>query len=123
MIKGQCLCGKVQYIYHGDLEKSILCYCKHCQLAQGSFAAWNSPIPLENFELISGEDVLKSYFHTELKARVFCGECGSPLYSHRLDLPGVIRLRLGSVVEGKIPPPYEEFFQEYKPNFIETIHS
>ena len=27
MIKGQCLCGDVQYQYHGEIENSILCYC------------------------------------------------------------------------------------------------
>ena len=36
MIKGQCLCG--------EIENSILCYCQHCQQAQGSIAGWNSPI-------------------------------------------------------------------------------
>ena len=41
MIKGQCLCGAIQFQYHGEIEASILCYCQHCQQAQGSFAAWN----------------------------------------------------------------------------------
>ncbi|HEX5381289.1 MAG TPA: GFA family protein, partial [Acinetobacter sp.] len=36
MIEGQCLCGTVSYRYHGEIEKSILCYCQHCQKAQGS---------------------------------------------------------------------------------------
>ena len=33
MIKGQCLCGAVQYQYQGEIENSILCYCTDCQQA------------------------------------------------------------------------------------------
>lgn len=119
MIQGQCLCGAVQYQYHGEIESSILCYCSHCQQAQGSIAGWNSPIERSKFELISGQGQLKEYFHTPSKARVFCQNCASPLYSYRKDLLDVIRLRLGTVTEGDIPAPKEEFFLEHKPKFIE----
>lgn len=33
MIEGQCLCGIVKYQYHGEIEKTIICYCKDCQMA------------------------------------------------------------------------------------------
>ena len=32
-----------------------------------------------------------------LKRRVFCGTCGSPLFSPRDDLPDVLRLRAGTL--------------------------
>ncbi|ENW20651.1 GFA family protein [Acinetobacter haemolyticus] len=120
MIKGQCLCGAVQYQYHAEIENSILCYCQHCQQAQGAFAGWNSPLDQSKFEFEKGRDQLKEYFHTPNKARVFCQQCGSPIYSYRTDLPNVIRLRLGTVTEGHIPAPTEEFFTEHKPKFIEV---
>jgi hypothetical protein len=119
MIQGQCLCGAVQYRYHGKIENSILCYCTDCQQAQGSIAGWNSPIEQSKFELISGREQLKEYFHTLNKARVFCQNCASPLYSYRTDLPDIIRLRLGTVTDGELPAPQQEFFLEHKPNFIE----
>ena len=119
MIKGQCLCGAIQFQYHGEIEASILCYCQHCQQAQGSFAAWNSPVDQNQFELISGQELLKAYFHTPNKALVFCLQCGSPIYSYRTDLPNIVRLRLGTITEGEIPAPTQEFFVEHKPNFIE----
>ena len=119
MIYGQCLCGKVKYIYRAHLEESILCFCKHCQLAQGGVMAWNSAIDQSKFELITGGEILKSYFHTPLKARVFCGECASPIYSYRKDLPNIIRLRLGTVTQGQIPSPNQSFYHQYQPAFIE----
>lgn len=118
MIKGQCLCGAVQYQYHAELTQSILCFCQHCKLAQGAVFGWNSPIEKNNFQLLQGETDLQEYFHTENKARVFCRQCGSPIYSYRKDLPNVLRLRLGTVTQGGIPAPKEQAYQEYKPEFI-----
>ena len=113
------MCGTVQYRCHAGINQSILGYCQHCQQAQGSFAAWNSPVDQNQFELISGKEQLKEYFHTPNKARVFCQNCASPIYSYRTDLPNIIRLRMGTITEGHIPAPFEEFFCEHKPNFIE----
>ena len=121
MVKGQCLCGNVRYIYHTELKNSILCFCLDCRQAQGGLCGWNSPIDQAQFEIISGSDCLKEYFHTPNKARVFCASCASPIYSYRLDLPNILRLRLGTVVEGVVPVPTEQVYTEHKPAFIDSI--
>lgn len=118
MLEGQCLCGRVKYQYHGEIEQSIICYCQHCQRAQGTVFGWNSPVQKSKFEIVSGIKSLKEYFHTPNKARVFCQECGSSIYSYRLDLPEVIRLRLGTVTHGQLPIPTEQGYVEYKPSFL-----
>ena len=71
MIKGQCLCGAVQYQYDGEIEQSILCYCQHCQQAQGSIAGWNSPIDQTQFQFISGQDQLKALYTTNFIGPLF----------------------------------------------------
>ena len=118
MIEGQCLCGAVRYVYMAQLEQSIVCFCLHCRQAQGALFGWNSPIEQAKFKIRQGEHLLKAYFHTPNKARVFCMNCGSPLYSYRLDLPGVLRLRLGSVTSGMLPAPKELAYTQYQPDFI-----
>lgn len=118
MLKGQYLCGAVQYQYSAEIETSILCFCQHCRLAQGALFGWNSPIEQSKFQLLLGEGYLREYFHTENKARVFCSQCGSPIYSYRTDLPNVLRLRLGTVTQGEIPAPKELVYGEYQPEFI-----
>lgn len=120
MVKGQCLCGNVSYIYHMELNNSILCFCLDCRQAQGGLFGWNSPINQSQFEIRMGSEYLKEYFHTSNKARVFCSLCASPIYSYRLDLPHILRLRLGTVVEGIIPVPNEQFYTHHKPDFIEV---
>lgn len=121
MIEGRCLCGMVRYQYQAEIEQSMICYCKHCQMAQGALFGWNSPLHKSKFEILSGVKFLKEYFHTPNKARVFCQECGSPIYSYRLDLPDVIRLRLGTVTHGQLPIPNEQGYVEYKPSFLSII--
>lgn len=118
MLEGQCLCSAVTYRYHGEIEKTIICYCKDCQMAQGSIFGWNSPLQKAKFEITSGIKFLKEYFHSPDKARVFCQECGSPVYSYRMDLPDIIRLRLGTVTSGEIPAPTEQAYIQYKPHFL-----
>lgn len=120
MLQGQCLCGLVYYHYQAELEKTILCFCQHCQRAQGAMLGWNSPIDQSKFQIVRGQQYLKEYFHSPNKARVFCQECGSPIYSYRLDLPGVLRLRLGTVTEGYVPAPIEQAFAHRKPQFLQV---
>ena len=82
MIEGQCLCGLVTYRYHADIEKTIICYCKHCQHAQGSVFGWNSALDKSKFEISSGIKFLKEYFHSPHKARVFFFFFFSSIYSY-----------------------------------------
>ena len=79
----------------------------------------NSAVKRTKFEgLVRNIKFLKEYFHSPYKARVFCQECGSPIYSYRVDLPDVIRLRLGTVTSGQLPAPREQAYLEYKPSFL-----
>lgn len=53
MVEGQCLCGSVSYRYHAEIEETIICYCQHCQSAQGSLFAWDSPLDYVKFGSVS----------------------------------------------------------------------
>ncbi len=100
MITGGCLCGKVRYRYSGEISEIAYCHCSQCRKAQGVPFATNSPI--NDAELtIEGEEHLKLYQSSSNKVRAFCQECGSPLYSAKHSLPGIKRLRLGTV-DGEI---------------------
>ena len=97
MIIGGCLCGGVRYEYDGEIDEVSLCHCSMCRKAQGSAYVAVSPIDATRFRMLAGEALLKEFRAVPHKARVFCANCGSPLYSMRDDLPGVKRLRLGTV--------------------------
>lgn len=97
MIVGGCLCNGVRYEYDGEIEEVSICHCSMCRKAQGSASVAVSPIASARFRITAGQHLLKEYRAVPHKARVFCGNCGSPLYSARDDLPALKRLRLGTV--------------------------
>lgn len=112
MIEGRCLCNGVQYQYDGELQEVVICHCDMCKRAQGTPFVTNSPINFDKFRVVKGIDLLKSYFSSEKKRRVFCSNCGSPIFSQRSDFPEIIRLRVGTITGGKIPSPGYQIFCE-----------
>ncbi len=97
MLTGSCLCGGVHYQYDGEISEIALCHCGQCRKAQGSAFATNAPLLSAHFQITQGETLLKTFYSSAIKKRVFCGNCGSPLYSQRDDKPDVLRLRIGTL--------------------------
>lgn len=100
-MSGGCLCERVRYQVSSDASQVFLCYCQQCQKAQGTAFVASVPVPAADFQLMRGTECLKSYQSSPRKARYFCGECGSPLYS-QVDGKPTLRLRAGS-----LDPPYQ----------------
>ncbi|MFW6093783.1 MAG: GFA family protein [Pseudomonadota bacterium] len=74
-----------------------MCHCSQCRKGQGSAFVAVAPVQADDLKFIQGREYLKEFRATPNKARVFCSECGSPLYSARDDCPAVKRLRLGTL--------------------------
>ena len=94
---GGCLCGGVRYEVEGPLAPVQFCHCGQCRKAQGAAFAANMPVVSTAFRLLRGEDLLREHRASPGKRRVFCGACGSPIFSQRDDTPEVKRLRVGSL--------------------------
>lgn len=97
MLTGSCLCGSIHYQYEGEISEIAMCHCGQCRKAQGSAFATNALLLSKKFQITQGEALLKTYYSSDIKKRVFCANCGSPLYSQRDDKLDVLRLRLGSL--------------------------
>jgi hypothetical protein len=109
--QGRCLCGAIRYTVHGDLAPIEVCHCSQCRQAQGGPFATNIPVKDSAFTLQSGQEFVQQYESTPGKHRCFCRQCGSPLYSRRDALPGVLRLRAGTL-EGELAsrPVFHAYF-------------
>lgn len=110
MLKGRCLCGQVTYEYQGEITELAVCHCQQCKQAQGTPFVTNAPIETSKMKWLTGADNFKSYFSSPNKKRVFCQNCGSPLYSQRTDMPETLRLRVGTITHGKIPEPHYQIY-------------
>ena len=99
MHTGSCLCGGVRFRIDADLEPIQVCHCSQCRKAQGTPFATNTPVSADAFHLISGEALLSAFESSPGKQRVFCSHCGSPIYSQKDTVPGVLRVRAGLLDE------------------------
>ena len=97
MYTGSCLCGGVKFEISQEIGPIQICHCIQCRKAQGSAIVTNAPVQEENFKFISGGDLLSSFESSPGKQRFFCKVCGSPIYSKTTKLPGVLRIRAGTI--------------------------
>lgn len=118
MVSGSCCCGKVSYQYHGEIDEVSMCHCTLCQKAQGGPMVAVCPISADQLE-IQGAGFLSRYESSEGKFRVFCRHCGSPIYSENKQLPGIKRLRLGTLDQPINPRKRYHKFVDSKATWFE----
>jgi hypothetical protein len=97
MYEGSCLCRQVRYEISGELGDFGYCHCTSCRKASGSAHAANAPVRRSEFRLLGGADLLREFESSPGKLRVFCSNCGSPLYAYLRDSADVLRIRLGTL--------------------------
>jgi hypothetical protein len=123
MLRGSCLCGRVKYEAEGPLALVARCHCQQCRKASGSEFACNGSVPAESFRVVEGEALLKHYEWSPGGQRVFCSNCGSPLFKRNLNQPEHVRLRLGCLdIDDEVDvdiKPGAHIFVEEKPSWSE----
>ncbi|GAA3955913.1 GFA family protein [Allohahella marinimesophila] len=78
-LKGSCHCGLVQFEVNlpDGLKDLSRCNCSICS-RRGAIV---TSVPLEDFRITKGEDVLTLYqFNTKVAKHYFCSNCG--IYTH-----------------------------------------
>ncbi len=117
MYSGNCLCGGVRFQILDELEPIQVCHCSQCRKAQGTAFATNTPVKEAAFQLDSGAELLTSFEASSGKQRVFCSVCGSPIYSKKNALPGVLRIRAGLINGPLSVKPVAHFYTGSKTNW------
>lgn len=119
--KGGCMCGAIRYEYRGDFGPIVYCHCSVCRKAQGTAFGTNAPMKAEDFTLLSGTDALKGYESSPGKQRMFCGNCGSPIFSKNAALPGIYRLRIGTLDTPLDVRPAAHIYASSKADWFEIL--
>ena len=98
-ITGGCLCGAIRYTLSAPITGLRACHCTHCQKSSGAGASVNAVVPGGDFRITQGTP--KRYDDKadsgRTLCRYFCGDCGSPIYSHREISPERVVVRMGSL--------------------------
>ena len=119
-IKGSCLCGEVSYQYSGKEMVFQYCHCSRCKKFTGSAHASNIIIPPENFQWLSGEDLVGKFVLTQAKyfATAFCQKCGSSLPWMSQSGKAII-IPAGTLDDDpKIKPKHSIFYADVAPWYI-----
>jgi len=119
MIRGSCMCGGVAYEAEGPIVAMARCHCEQCRKASGAEFATNGSVRAATFRVTRGEALLGEFEWSPGRHRVFCRNCGSPLFKRDDQLPEQVRLRLGSVDTPIDERPRLHVFVSEKPDWSE----
>ena len=102
---GGCACGAIRYSCTAEPIFSLNCHCRDCQRESGSAFVAVLGVPKSAFVLTQGTPrhftVTADSGHPT--TRVFCGDCGSPLYGLPSSAPEIVTIRASSLDD---PSPF-----------------
>jgi len=113
MISGSCMCGEVTYAIHGKVGEITHCHCTTCRKAHGSAFSSVAAVQIKEFNITTGENMIKHFQSSPDKARYFCSNCGSHIYAHKEGQQHYI-LRLGTLDEDPISRPTKHIWVSLK---------
>ena len=110
---GQCLCGAVRFRATASLEAQA-CHCTQCQRWTGGGPYY--AVRVRDL-VLSGDDNIRSYAHSEWGERAVCGTCGSTLY-WKLQGRSVAFVALGLLDDQSGIKVTEEIFVDNRPDWM-----
>ncbi|MEJ2089049.1 MAG: GFA family protein [Gammaproteobacteria bacterium] len=115
---GGCACGQVRYGFYEPRVAQVACHCRACQYESGGGPSYVVTVQRDEFRVTKGRP---KEFTTLSDAgnhvtRVFCGECGSPLYAYNDAHPEHCAVKVGSLDEpAKYKPRIHIWISEAQP--------
>ncbi len=97
VIAGGCLCGAVRYEVGGRFLRAGHCHCSRCRRHSGAMVCTQGRVRREDFRLVSGSEVVRSYRPDDGSVKAFCMRCGSSLFGGTWPDGPEVSIRLGSV--------------------------
>ncbi len=105
-LTGGCLCRSIRYQINSKALGSGQCFCRDCQFTSGG-GPLSAFVVTRDSLVIEGEPkVFESTTHTGGRARrMFCPECGTPLFGDKDSAPGMVAVMAGSLDDPDIFEP------------------
>ena len=95
-LTGGCLCGGVRFRVDAPLVVATYCHCTRCQRRTGTAASAQARIQPGSLTVTQGEELIRTYAPPDGFPKLFCGACGSALWSRSPDDPDIMSVRLGA---------------------------
>ena len=97
VLTGRCNCGAVRFELTQPFVSASYCHCTRCQRRTGTAASANGRAAPDSFRVVAGEEHLRSWAPEDGAEKVFCGLCGSAIFSRAQDDSARIGVRLGTI--------------------------
>jgi hypothetical protein len=115
---GGCLCGAIRYETVGEPVFTLRCHCRDCQRQSGAAHVPAASVPMAGFRILQGipkRYVTKADSGNDI-VRVFCGNCGTPLYVQVGTRPDLVGLRVCTLDDaGWFQPDADIFMKSAQP--------
>ena len=96
-ITGGCGCGAVRFEVDEPFVSASYCHCTRCQRRTGTAASANARAAEGSVRVVQGEEELRVWAPEGGYEKVFCGRCGSALFSRPPGSASFTGVRLGAV--------------------------
>lgn len=119
-LDGGCLCAAVRYTAASPPLFQAVCHCRNCQRQAGS--AWSMIVAVPEASVtVSG--TLKTYHDAGESGgdvqRLFCPECGSPLFSKVGSSPGMLFIKAGTLDDPGFFQPQLQVWTDSKQPWVQ----
>jgi hypothetical protein len=96
-VTGACGCGAVRFEVTAPFVAALYCHCMRCQRRTGTAASANARAEPGAVRLLSGADELRVWAPEGGAEKVYCGSCGSALFSRQPGTEEFTGVRLGAL--------------------------
>ena len=96
-ITGGCGCGAVRFQVDAPFVSAGYCHCTRCQRRTGTAASANARAAAGSVRVVQGEAELRVWLPEGGREKIFCGRCGSALFSRDPGADDYTGVRLGAV--------------------------
>jgi hypothetical protein len=104
------MCGAVRFEVEPPLGDAGYCHCSRCRRRTGTAASAQARIHGDALRITSGEDRVRGYRPPNGFEKLFCGDCGSALFSRNPADPTQMSVRLGAFDDDPgVRPSWRQF--------------
>lgn len=96
VLTGGCLCGGVRFEVEPPFIRASHCHCSRCRRHSGTAVCTQARVWREQFRLLRGGDLVRTYGAGEGAVKAFCIECGSSLFGGTWPEGKQVSIRLGA---------------------------
>ncbi len=122
-LSGVCDCEAIHYKITGPVKLVVNCHCNSCRKRNGAPYSTYCVVSQGDLKIVQGQEKLATYENSQGGKKLFCSNCGSPLYNLNPRYAGLSLVLYGSLLDNSGLSPSFNVYCESKLPWVESISS